>query len=162
MQVNKKVLTIAKQQNHLINQRISLNNIAFIHMMQANFEDAVLCFNEIPKETLKDRHYYSYIICLGETENFELGKQICEIGLSVTKTPYYRYIFKIYREYFQDGNLKKLTRNIEKVFNQYDDFLDVFENEFLCVLLGNQYKRLGNTKKALEYFEKLHQLNYSY
>ena len=131
-------------------------------MMQANFKDAVLCFNEIPKETLKDRHYYSYTICLGETENFELGKQICEIGLSVTKTPYYRYIFKIYKEYFQDGNLKKLTRNIEKVFNQYDDFLDVFEKEFLCVLLGNQYKRLGNTKKALEYFEKLYQLNYSY
>ena len=161
VQINKEVLKSAIIHNNLANQRTALNNIGFIYMMKSDYYTACTYFQQIPKSVIKDRHLYSYSICLGEIEDFVTGLSTANLGLSTTSNPYYQYMFKIYSAYFEDNNLKKLAKNIEKAFDKFNDYLDIFEREFLCVLLANQYKRLGNIKKALDYYEKLHQLNFT-
>lgn len=159
--INVRNLDYVDSHNLVFEKRVCLNNIAFIYMMKNQFKQAIPYFEKMPKEFVEESHLYSYMICLGEVDEFDKGKSICLEGKNIANTPYFKYMFKIYNNYFEDRNLKKLSRNIEKVFEKYDDYLDSFEKEFLCVLLGNQYKRSGNIKKALEYFEKLHELSYS-
>lgn len=161
LKINYEVYRQAVINNDLFDQRASLNNIGFIHTMQSNFLDAEQYYSKIPLDYMKESHYYAYMICLAENENYDIGLSVCNMGADTSVTPYYKYFFKIYSSYFHDQNLKKLARNIEKAFEEFDDYLDIFEREFLCVLLANQYKRLGNIKKALDYYEKLHELNYS-
>jgi len=158
--LNLSVYNYAIENMDLFNQRVSLNNMGFIKMMQSEFDEAASYFQKIPEEYLKENHYQSYMICLGEIDDIENCKRVCLEGKQIAITPYYQYMFKIYEKYTDDGNLKRLSAKIEKVFEKYDDYLDIFEREFLCVLLGNQYKKLGNIKKALEYYEKLHELSY--
>ena len=161
LSINHEVLNLALKSNDHFSLKVAYNNISFIYMMQSNFIKAEEYLEKIPKEYMKEKYYCSYLICLAENENYELGISMCKAGFFESTTPYYKYMFKIYNDYFQDKNLKKLAKNIEKAFDKFDDYLDNFEKEFLCVLLGNQYKRLGNIKKALEYYEKLHKLNYT-
>ena len=158
--LNLSVYNYAIENMDLFNQRVSLNNMGFIKMMQSEFDEAASYFQKIPEEYLKENHYQSYMICLGEIDDIENCRRVCLEGKQIAITPYYQYMFKIYEKYTDDGNLKRLSAKIEKVFEKYDDYLDIFEREFLCILLGNQYKKLGNIKKALEYYEKLHELSY--
>lgn len=161
LSINLNVLQSAVKNGDNFSFRVANNNIGFIYMMQSNFLKAEEYYSKIPIEYMKESHYYSYMICLTENDHLETAAFISNKGSNIATTPYYKYFFKIYSDYFANQNFKKLAKNIEKAFEEFDDYLDIFEREFLCVLLANQYKRLGNMKKALDCYEKLHELNYS-
>lgn len=160
LELNIKNLENASQNNLIYEAGTASNNITFIYIMQSHFDKAIPYFKQMDFEFMKEHHYYAYMISLVEENKLEEAYEIMLKGKNIATTPYYIYFYKCYEKYFTNNNLKQLSRNIEKVFTKFDDFLDPFEKEFICVLLINQFKRSHNTKKALEYYEKLHEFIY--
>ena len=162
LQTNKELLDLAYKNNDLFSQRVALNNIAYIYMLNCDFESAIDCFEKMPESKMQASHYCSYVICLAETNQNEKGISICEKWTPSTTNAYYKQLFKCYYQNFKKNDYKKLSKEIEKTYYKYQKEIDDFDKEFIFILLSYRFKKEGNTKKALEYFEKLYQLNYSY
>jgi len=57
--LNNDTLKIAIENKYLMEQRSILNNLTYIFMMQNKYDEAILCFENMPKEYMKDKHFYS-------------------------------------------------------------------------------------------------------
>lgn len=160
LSLNELTLKIINDKNYSMEKRSVLNNIAYIYMIQNKYDKAIFCFENMPKEHMKDKHFYSYMICLTELEKYELAESICHEWISKTNNGYTRQGFMIFSHYFIHKDLLKLNRQLIKLLNNYINEIDQFEIELLYNIIAYHYKKLNKYKSAMEYLEKLKELNY--
>ena len=160
LKLNNKVLETAKKLNYHFEIRALLNNNAYIYMLQNKYEDALACFEEMPKEEMKEKHYCSYVVCLVETGREEKALSLSTIWVQECVNPYLKATFKAYHQYLMNHDLRKLNTTLIKIVRNFKNSIDMFEIEYLYVLIAHHYKKLNMFKSCMEYVEKLRELDF--
>jgi len=160
LELNNKVLEAAKRLKYNQEIRSLLNNNAYIYMLQNKYEDALACFEEMPKEEMKEKHYCSYVVCLVETGREEEALSLSTIWVQECVNPYLKATYKAYHQYLMNHDLRKLNTALIKIVRNFKDSIDMFEIEYLYVLIAHHYKKLNMFKSCMEYLEKLRELDF--
>ena len=129
-------------------------------MLQNKYENALACFEEMPKEEMKEKHYCSYVVCLVETGREEESLSLSTIWVQECVNPYLKATFKAYHQYLMNHDLRKLNTALIKIVRNFKDSIDMFEIEYLYVLIAHHYKKLNMFKSCMEYLEKLRELDF--
>ena len=157
---NNTVLQSAQSLNLEYETMTLLHNNAFAYMMQNNYEKALTYYSKININHMMESHFCSYIICLAETSYFDKASTLSSKWLKQAANPYYKILFEIYHNYSLTKNTLKLNKDLIRVYKHYSKSINRFEKEFLLVLISYHYKKLNMYKSAMEYLEKLRELDF--
>lgn len=159
LKINNEALNFAKKMNYPPEIRAFLNNNAYIYMMQNKYDLAINCFKEMPKSEMRDKHYCSYMISLSENKQYDLAQEISQQRIKSCIDPYLKRTFEVYHDFFIHQSLLKLNKDLITLLKDFKNSVDMFEIEFLHVLIAKHYKELNLYKNSMEYLEKLRELD---
>lgn len=88
------------------------------------------------------------------------AKPQCQKGLAINDNKFYNALFQCYQNYFETNDIKTLCRLMSRVYQRFEDELNIYQKEDLSSLLSKLYSMSGQYKKAYEWSSKLYTMTY--
>jgi len=146
-------LNSAKDNGFELEINLILHNVAFVYMLQNQYDKAAEYLSKKPLSLLTQKNCHAYMISLVNSNQLEKAKQICELGKTLGDNKYYLSFFETYESYFESLDLLLLAKNIEKILKKFIHQISILEIQFLHILLAYLNKKLGRYKKTTEHLE---------
>lgn len=160
LEINLENLKEIKQLNLELEKRILSNNIAFIYHLMGDYTKAIEYYSQMPEAYMNEQHFYSYASVLLIMQDYEKAQELCEKGLEIASSKYYKTLLTYLYQFFEHKDLKKLTKQLIRVYNKYaDELMPITKEELLCLIVET-LKQSNQHKKALFYMEEKYKLTY--